>query len=216
MAHQPIFYAPDSNQQAMPGSFPAGAIDALPLVLTLKLDSASFDRLNQLRQEYFPSHRNFLPAHVTLFHALPGNQETSIRETLQIACANTARFPLAFPTLRFLGRGFAAEIEAPELIQLQHQLMADWHSELTPQDRQKYKPHVTIQNKVSPEVAKPQYEQAARAWQPLSGFGEGLLLWYYKGGPWELVEAFEFQSNSPNGETGSHCAEAGTTPLDRR
>jgi len=169
------------------------AIEFLPLVLTLKLDGASFDRLNQLRQEYFPRHRNFLPAHVTLFHALPGEQETSIRDGLRDSCAYLHVFPLVFPTLRFLGKGFAAEIEAPELIRLQNRLAAGWYSWLTLQDRQKYKPHVTLQNKVAPDIARSQYEQAAKAWQPLSGAGEGLLLWYYRGGPWELVETFDFQ-----------------------
>lgn len=171
------------------------AIEFLPLVLTLKIDAASFDRLNQMRQEYFPRHRNVLPAHVTLFHALPGEQEQRIRDRLQDCRLKTAQFPLTFPSLRFLGKGFAAEIEAPALLQLQNQLAQDWQPWLTQQDRQKYKPHVTLQNKVLPQIARAQYEQAAIKWTPLNGKGEGLLLWYYQGGPWQLVEAFEFQTN---------------------
>lgn len=145
------------------------ALKPLPLVLTLKLDSVSFDRLNALRQQYFPHDRNFLSAHVTMFHALPGEHESDIRETLKALCTHIARFPLAFPSLRFLGKGFAAELEAPELIHLHQRLSTGWHSWLTPQDRQKYKPHVTIQNKVAPEVARAEYEQEAIAWEPMYG-----------------------------------------------
>ena len=51
-----------------------------PLILSLKLDQASFDALEVLRQQYFPRARNFLSAHVTLFHQLPGEQETQIKQ----------------------------------------------------------------------------------------------------------------------------------------
>lgn len=200
-SHSPRPTPPRSHSDEVPDRSSPEPISALPMVLTLKLDAASFDRLNQLRQNYFPQHRNFLPAHVTLFHALPGEQEAVIRQTLHQSCARTVQFPLRLPTLRFLGKGFAAEIEAPDLLRLQHQLAIGWRNWLTPQDRQKYKPHVTIQNKVAPDVARSQYEQAAREWQLLHGLGEGLLLWYYKGGPWELVETFEFQPNATSGET---------------
>lgn len=169
-----------------------------PLILTLKLDDSSFDRLNQLRQTYFPRHRNFLPAHVTLFHALPGAQEQDIRDRLRSICAGVNRFPIAFPTLRFLGKGFAAEIEAPPLIHLHHNLAQGWRDWLTPQDQQKYKPHVTIQNKVQPDLARQDFQQLASQWQPLQGYGEGLLLWHYKGGPWDLAELFCFSSTPLN------------------
>lgn len=177
---------PHSPQASQP------TLKPLPLILTLKLDSTSFDRLNVLRQQYFPHDRNFLSAHVTMFHALPGEHELEIRETLKAICAHTAQFPVTFPSLRFLGKGFAAELEAPELVRLHQRLSTGWQSWLTPQDRQKYKPHVTIQNKVAPEIARAEYEQEARGWEPLQGSGEGLLLWSYRGGPWERVEAFEF------------------------
>lgn len=71
-----------------------------PLVLTLKLDQTTFDLFNELRQQHFPPERNFLPAHVTLFHALPGEHELNIRQTLQTLRLNQ-RLSLHFPTPDF-------------------------------------------------------------------------------------------------------------------
>ena len=51
--------------------------DPAPLILTLKLDQASFTRLDALRQAHFPPERNWLSAHLTLFHHLPGDQRPS-------------------------------------------------------------------------------------------------------------------------------------------
>lgn len=52
-----------------------------PLILALKLEQPAFERLDALRRAYFPPERNVIPAHLTLFHALPGDQEAAIRET---------------------------------------------------------------------------------------------------------------------------------------
>lgn len=164
-----------------------------PLILTLKLDPKSFDFFNQLRQQYFPPERNFLPAHITLFHALPSEQLEEIQQLLKECANQTPLLSLTFPKLRFLGRGVALEVDCPELIHLRQQLADRWQDELTRQDQQRYHPHITIQNKVSPNEARSVYEQLATDWQPCTGCSEGLLLWYYKGGPWELVEEFAFQ-----------------------
>ncbi|WP_219898742.1 2'-5' RNA ligase family protein [Phormidesmis priestleyi] len=165
-----------------------------PLVLTLKLDAIAFDSLNLLRQQHFPPKRNFLPAHVTLFHALPGDQELAIRQTLQTLCQQTSRLSVRFPTLRSLGGGVAIEIESPKLIQVRNQLAQGWSGWLSAQDRQGYRPHVTIQNKVTSDEARGLYERLSQVWQPIEGSGEGLLLWHYRGGPWELADEFEFKS----------------------
>ncbi|MBD2258487.1 2'-5' RNA ligase family protein [Pseudanabaena sp. FACHB-2040] len=169
---------------------------ALPLILTLKLDATTFDRLDPLRQQHFPSDRNFLPAHVTLFHALPGDQESSIQDTLNTLSDSTTELPLSFPNLRFLGQGVAIEIDAPDLLQLRQALANTWQPWLSRQDSQRYRPHVTIQNKVKPEIARQLYDYLSQDWQPLSGKGEGLLLWRYQGGPWEALGEFLFRAGA--------------------
>jgi 2'-5' RNA ligase len=166
----------------------------LPFILTLQFDATTFARLDALRQAHFPPERNFLPAHITLFHALPGDQEVAIRQTLQTISAATPIIPLAFPSVRSLGRGVAITVASPALLALRQQLATTWPEWLGAQDRQRYQPHVTVQNKVTTEAARQLYEQLAASWQPVAGQGEGLLLWRYRGGPWEQVMTFPFQS----------------------
>lgn len=166
----------------------------VPLILTLKLDQQSFDSLNNLRQKYFPSERNFLHAHVTLFHALPGEHEQSIKQTLPDVCAATTILPVEFPKLRFLGKGVAVEIECAEIVGLRKKLAVTWNDWLTAQDRQNIKPHVTIQNKVTPNAARQLFDRLAPDWKMADGRGEGLQLWQYLGGPWKLVEDFSFNA----------------------
>jgi 2'-5' RNA ligase len=163
-----------------------------PLVLTLKLDQSTFEQVNALRQQYFPPERNLIPAHITLFHALPGEQEKEISQLLQTICAQSARIALSLPALRFLGNGVAIKIDAPALVQLRQALAEHWSDWLTRQDKQGYRPHITIQNKVTAAEAQQVYEALKARWQVLDGFGEGLLLWHYLGGPWQLAHAFPF------------------------
>lgn len=168
-------------------------IQALPpLILTLKLDPASFDYFDGLRRQHFPPERNFIPAHVSLFHALPGDEESAIRETLSAVCADTPAMPLNFDQVRFLGKGVAIAANSPELAQLHSRLAVRWQAWLTPQDRQPFRPHVTIQNKVTAEAARALYERLTTSWQPFIALGEGLLLWRYDNGPWSLRHTVSF------------------------
>lgn len=163
-----------------------------PFILTLKLDTLILARLDALRQQHFPPERNFLQAHITLFHALPGDQEEAIRATLAMICVATPVLTLSLPSVRFLGRGVAIQVESPALLALRGHLATTWHAWLSAQDRQRYQPHVTIQNKVVPEVARTLYTQLNQSWVPLTAQGEGLLLWRYGGGPWAFVAEFPF------------------------
>ena len=169
-----------------------------PLILSLKLKNAAFEFFDCLRKQHFPPERNFLPAHVTLFHALPGASETEIRQTLGKIANETALLRLRFPSVRFLGKGVAIEIESPDLIKLRGRLAEIWRENLGNQDLQKYRPHVTVQNKVAPETARELFERLSAEWKSFDSTGEGLLLWRYLNGPWELIEEFDFKSFPQN------------------
>jgi len=43
-----------------------------PLILTAHIPDADLKPFNDLRQAHFPPERNFLQAHLTMFHRLPG------------------------------------------------------------------------------------------------------------------------------------------------
>ncbi|KUG07258.1 2'-5' RNA ligase family protein [Solirubrum puertoriconensis] len=167
------------------------AIDA-PLILTLSLDEKTFEYFNTLRQKHFPPERNYLDAHFTLFHHLPGSEFDSIAATL--AARAHAQHPMAMRVagLQFLGRGVAFALEAPEAEALHRELQAVWREQLTPQDQQRRRPHVTIQNKVTPAAARELHEQLSASFEPFEATGTGLQLWAYRNGPWELLRSFAF------------------------
>lgn len=165
-----------------------------PLIVTLGLDEGSFDSFDRLRRTHFPPERNFIPAHVTLFHHLPGSEIERVRAVLAGECARTAPFALGTTGLRFLGRGVAIDVAAPDLIALRERLATAFEPWLTPQDRQRWRPHVTIQNKVAPQIARALYEDLTASLAPIRGRAEGLLLWHYRGGPWQKAGRYAFDA----------------------
>jgi len=60
----------------------------------------------------------------------------------------------------------AYTLDAPELAALRAGLAAAWEPWLTPQDRQRHAPHVTVQNKVAPAVARALHEMSSRRSEP--------------------------------------------------
>ena len=159
-------------------------------VLTLELDSLSFERLNALRRLHFPRERNFLAAHLTLLHTVSAEQ----LRRLQPALFSIPHHPLAlrFTGLRFLGGGVAYAIESPALTHFRRQLMEELGGPFTRQDSQSFRPHVTVQNKVDAAVAKHTFALLSASFEGWEGEGMGLLIWRYCGGPWERVARLPF------------------------
>lgn len=161
-----------------------------PLILTLKLDEASFRFFDELRRRHFPPERNFLRAHLTLFHHLPDSP--AVRERIQALASGTEPFTLSVSRLLFLGRGVAYLLESNLLKQMHKELQQGWWGTLKPQDRQGLRPHVTVQNKVEPPEARALMSELEKDFKPFTATGEGLQLWAYLDGPWELVGEFPF------------------------
>ena len=162
------------------------------LILTLAMDEASRSYFETLRRQHFPPKRNQVPAHLSLFNQLPGEQLGSLETELAAACSERASFDLRAEKLRMLGHGVAFILRSPELKALRGRLAESWEPWLGPQDRQGFQPHVTVQNKVAPERAKALHVELAAGFEPFAVRAEGLLLWRYLGGPWELVNEYGF------------------------
>ena len=156
------------------------------------MDDESQERFDRLREAHFPRERNYLSAHLTLFHHLPGDREGEIAEEIQEACRGQAPIALRASGLLFMGRGVAYKLEAPQLVALRKRLARTWEPFLTRQDQQGLRPHVTVQNKVPPEKARALHAQLEASFSPFEVRGEGLLLWRYLGGPWERVGEHPF------------------------
>ncbi len=167
-----------------------------PLIVTLGFDPETFRRLDELRRRYFPPERNVVPAHVSLFHALPGDDPDTVIATLADVASANAPLPLRFASLKRLGRGMAISVEASGLLAVHRDLARLFAGGLTAQDRQPFRPHVTIMNKAEPEEARAAFAHLGASWAPWEGVGVGLCLWSYRGGPWELVAEFPFPGDS--------------------
>ena len=159
--------------------------------MTALLDAQSARTLEALRQRHFPAALNRVPAHLTLFHHLPGEDLRAISERVAALCSQQAAMPFGIVGTRFLGRGVAFEVACPPLVALRETLAADWRDRLTAQDRQGYRPHVTIQNKVTPAEARTTQEELLDV-LPMEGELHGLRLWHYRGGPWDEAGRFRF------------------------
>lgn len=166
-------------------------MEVSPLILTLALNEEAFVFFTSLRQQYFPPERNFLKAHLTLFHHLPADK--MVEETIRSSVTSMQSFPLNVADVVSIGKGVAYKIESPPLQAFHKKLQEVWSSFLTPQDKQKLWPHVTVQNKVSPLVAKETLVHLKDCFQPFMATATGLTLWYYKGGPWEFYKHFPFK-----------------------
>ena len=94
--------------------------------------------------------------------------------------------------VRFLGRGVAYELAAPEVAAVREELTRNWEAHLGRQDRQPFRPHVTVQNKVAPEAARALHAELCARFVPFEVEAQGLALWRYRGGPWELERRYPF------------------------
>lgn len=169
-------------------------------LLTLALDRESQGHFEQLRQQYFPPERNLIPAHLTLFHTLP--REAWVGDALREAAAERSEFRMAVAGVRSLGRGVAYTLQSQELGRLHRQLVERFAGVLTPQDRQPFRPHIVVQNKVTPERARQLLRELETSFAPWEVRAVGLDLWHYLGGPWELAERFEFRPAHQGGRAG--------------
>lgn len=163
-----------------------------PLILTAQMEPEAAQYFDRLRKAYFPAARNFIPAHLTLFHALPGARIAEWEEELAERCWQGTVIPARASGLRLTGNGIAIVVEAPDLVALHASLALSWREVLTPQDRQRFNPHVTVQNKVTPAHARQTFDALQAIFEPFAFEIEGLELWHYRGGPWEAAGLFPF------------------------
>ena len=168
-------------------------MQADPIIVTLQFDSEAAAFFERQRTTHFPPALNRIPAHLTLFHALPGDEPDRI---LTAIAPHVRRppFPVAVDGLMPLGRGVAYRVASEPLLALRKTLARVFEDDLTRQDRERFRPHVTIQNKVTPAEARETLERLAQDFRPFTATAEGLQLWFYRGGPWSPVAAVPFAS----------------------
>ena len=145
-----------------------------------------------MRRAHFPPERNQVPAHLTLFHHLPPDVAPELGPRLAAFAA--APPPRATITgIVDLGAGTAFRVDSEALEDIRQDLAEALRGLLTPQDQARWRPHITIQNKVEPKEAKRLQAQLRATFEPRPLAIRGLASWRYLGGPWEPVKAYTFR-----------------------
>ncbi|WP_443947554.1 2'-5' RNA ligase family protein [Pedobacter sp. AW1-32] len=158
------------------------------LILTLRIEENAQQYFNNLRKLHFPPERNFLNAHLTLFHKLPDTLQTD----RILSEFDFVPFTIEIGGLMNLGNGVAFKVNSTELMQLHTNLRSKFAGELSLQDQQGFRPHITIQNKANPEIARILIQDLEKQFIPFNAKVLGFDLWYYLDGPWAHKEYFPF------------------------
>ena len=164
-----------------------------PLILTAKLPPDLHRRFTDLRTRHFPPERNYLEAHVTLFHAIPPQCEAEACGYLARLTAEVAPLPGKVEGLMPLGGGTAIKLASISLLNLRDEIADHFHGMLTAQDQHRPRLHATIQNKVTAKEAKALQAQLAGTIARQDITFPGLSLYRYEGGPWQFVRDFMFR-----------------------
>ena len=162
------------------------------LIVTAEIGPEDLAWLDRLRRAHYPPERNQLPAHLTMYHALPPSAEIELRSRLSRMAA--ARPPVArIEGLMDLGGGVAFRVASNGLDRIREELSHDLSGLLGAQDSGGWRPHVTIQNKVAPKVARALIADLERGFSPRPLSITGIGLHRYLGGPWERLAIYPFR-----------------------
>ncbi|WP_432542239.1 2'-5' RNA ligase family protein [Kineococcus sp. SYSU DK002] len=165
--------------------------DEAPLIVSAVVDGPTQTGWDALRREFFPPERNQLAAHLTVFHALPGDAAGEVCDAVRDACRRPAPHGEVV-SVRSLGRGAALVVECPGLGEARARIARALAGRLTRQDEQGFRPHVTVQNFVDPATARATVADLTAGFAPRAFTVTGLAVFRYRGGPWEPFEEFAF------------------------
>jgi len=178
-----------------------------PLILTARIAQADKAPFDLLRKTHFPPDRNFLDAHLTMFHRLPGEYMAWIVEHLKRVAEAGSSIKAEVSGVRHLGAGVAFTIDSAALQDVRAQLKEAFLPWLGPQDMQKWQPHITIQNKVSKDRADRLYQELRATFQPHTIEITGVDLWKYLDGPWQHETSAIFAEDRDAVVSGRHQSE---------
>lgn len=165
-----------------------------PLIVTALLGAADQARFDRLRTAHFPPERNQLDAHLTMFHAIPPLLEDELRHRLALLAAEVAPVHATVSGLMNLGGGVAYRIVSDELDSIRAELADALRGHLTQQDSHGWRPHITVQNKVTSSVAITTLAALEREFRPRPLAITGLAYHHYEGGPWRLGRRYAFRA----------------------
>jgi 2'-5' RNA ligase len=164
-----------------------------PLIVTAMLADSEQAWFDRLRTAHFPPERNHLRAHLTLVHAIPPMLEDELRQRLAALAAELPPPRAELVGLMNLGAGTAFRIASDDLDAIRAELADAFRGVLTQQDSHGWRPHITVQNKVTAEAARALGEALERGFTPRPLRLTGLAYDHYAGGPWLPGRRYPFR-----------------------
>lgn len=166
---------------------------ANPFILTAALPADIQAWTNALRREHFPPERNYLHAHVTLFHSFAPSLFEELRGFLPQIAREFAPPQATITGLMDLGKGTAIAIQSEPLLALRAKVAEHFHGSLTAQDLYEPRPHITIQNKVTKSEARALQASLAPTIETRQFTFPALELHLYQDGPWKHIKTCAFR-----------------------
>lgn len=159
--------------------------DRRPLIVTAWIDPDDLRPFSRLRTRFFPAERNYLDAHLTLFHHIEPDDRQAFMDYARECLADVPAFTAEVLPPFALGGGVAYGVEAKGMRALRQPLRDAFRNRLTAQDARPWKrPHLTVQNKVDPATADRLLRHLTHHFTPCRLRIRGLSFYRYDGGPW--------------------------------
>ncbi len=185
------------SKSGLPSAGPEASSDrptrSAPFIVTAELPPDLFALANRLRQQHYPSERNRLAAHVTLFHAFAPSLREELRGVLSRIASRHAPPVARVDGLMSLGKGTALAIASPSMLAIRAQIADHFHGALTAQDRHPPRLHITIQNKVTAQAARELQAQLTPGLEQRAFAFAGLGLHLYRETHWDAVGQWSFR-----------------------
>lgn len=162
------------------------------LIVLAELSKPDLAWLDALRKRHYPPDRNRVPAHLTMFHALPPSAEPEVRRSLARAAAAPPPDALLSGVMD-LDSGVALRVHSPGLEDIREGLAAEFRGLLSAQDSDRWAPHVTIQNKAEPMAARALLRQMREQFDQCPLGIVGLALVRYVDREWEPLGGWRFR-----------------------
>lgn len=163
-----------------------------PFIVTGELPGDILAWADGLRRMHFPPERNWLKAHVTLFHSFAPSLREELPRVLSALASEYAPPAAEVTGLMDLGGGTALAIRSPGLLAVRSHIAERFHDMLTRQDQGGKKLHITVQNKVKrAEAVALQDALGPQLPRPAFRF-TGLGLHIYRNPHWEPVAVWKF------------------------
>lgn len=164
-----------------------------PFIVTAELPEDVFAWSNGLRAEHFPPERNWLKAHVTLFHSFAPSLRDELPRFLARMAGEFAPPRAQVNGLMDLGEGTALAIHSPQMLAVRDTIADHFRDMLTRQDQGGKKLHITVQNKVDRKTALALQQQLAARLNPRDFAFTGLGLHIYRNPHWEAAGVWKFR-----------------------